>query len=166
MTTVDTIFDLFTISIAAEKAAMNFYRWAVSSFSSVPEVSRFWEGMMRDEALHMKELEEIRSMLSDEQLNRPADQSLAEKAKNALDRFAKLDLNAVVTLDDLYEIAYQLEYSEVNSVSVALLSKYVPLEIKSQFVLSTVREHVSKLEYFSKAIANPEHRRSILARHP
>lgn len=162
----DTVADLFTIVAAAERAAMNFYKGLARSFSYVPRVSIFWEDMMRDEAFHIQELMDIRNMLTDEQLFEPADRSIINTAKNELERLAeKFDLKAVVTLDDAYEIAYELEYSEVNMVFRAIVSKFVLSEIRSKFVLSQIREHVSKLEYFSKSIANPENRRNTLARH-
>ncbi len=165
MTQADTIFDLFTIAIAAERAAKNFYKGLARSFSYVPPVSLFWEDMMRDEAFHIQELIDIRNMLSDEQLFEPADQSLINKAKNEQKRFAeKFDLKAVVTLDDAYEIAYELEYSEVNMVFRAMVGKFVSSKDRSKFVLSQVRDHVSRLEDFSKTIANAEKRRDILAR--
>jgi rubrerythrin len=162
----DTIADLFTIAAAAERAAMNFYKGLARSFSYVPQVSLFWEDMMRDEAFHIQELMDIRNMLTDEQLFEPADRSIIIKEKNELERLAeKFDLKAVVTLDDAYEIAYELEYSEVNMVFRAMVSKFVSSETRSKFVLSQVRDHVAKLEDFSKSIANLENRRNILARH-
>ena len=166
MTQVDTIFELFSTAIAAERAAMNFYKGLARSFSHVPQVSLFWEDIMRDEAFHIQELMDIRNALPDEQLFEPADHALVSKAKNELKRFAeKFDLTAVVTLEDAYEIAYELEYSEVNMVFRAMVSKFVSSEDRSKFVLSQVRDHVSRLEDFSKSIVNPENRRDILARH-
>src|SRR5271169_2137863 len=126
---------------------MNFYEGLARSFSFVPPVSLFWEDMMRDEVFHMQELTDIRNTLSDEQLFELADQSIINGAQNELKRFAeKLDLKGVVTLDDAYEIAYELEYSEVNTVFRAIISKFVSSESKSKFVLSQIREHVQNLK--------------------
>lgn len=166
MKPVDTISDLFTLAIAAEKASMNFYEELAISFLHLPDAAHFWEDLSRDEAHHMQELIDIRNTLSDAQLHEPADPSLVETIQNELKRFAeKSDLSAVITLDDVYEIAYELEYSEVNAVFQALISKYVPSGTRTGFVLSHIREHVSKLEEFSKRIADAETRRTILARH-
>ncbi len=166
MTPADTLSDLFTLAIAAEDAALAFYRELARSFSSVPEVSRFWEDMMRDEAFHIQELTDIRNRLSDQQLREPADPSIMKKAKDGLQRFGeKLDLKNVTTLDDAYEIACELEYSEINVVVQAMITKLVPFAVKSDFILSQIREHVSKLDDFSKSISDPERRTAILARH-
>ncbi len=164
MKPVDTILDLFVLAIAAEKAAMNFYKGLARSFSHLPEAAHFWEDLSRDEALHMQELIEIRNTLSENQLGETADPWLVEKAQNELKRFTeKFDLKAVVTLDDAYDIAYELEYSEVNEVFQALVNRYVSSDTRTSFVLSHIREHVSKLEDFSKRIADAETRRTILA---
>ncbi len=122
--------------------------------------------MMRDEASHVQQLMEIRNTLSDEQLFEPADRSIVSKAKHELERFEeKFDIKNIATLDDAYEIAYELEYSEVNMVFRAIVSQFVSSAARAKFVLSQVREHVSKLEEFSKSMAAAENRRIILARH-
>lgn len=166
MSPLDTTSDLFALAIAAEKAAMTFYQGLALSFLKLPEAAQFWEDLSRDEALHMQQLIEIRDTLSEIQLGETADPSLVETAQNELKRFAeKFDLKAVITLDDAYDIAYELEYSEVNEVFQALVSRYVSSDTRTCFVLSHIREHVSKLEDFSKRIADAETRRTILARH-
>jgi rubrerythrin len=165
MKNIDRTSDLFTIAIAAENAAMHFYRGLSRLFSHVPEVSLFWQGMMNDEALHAQALKDIRNRMTAEQLNLPADRSLISKARRELQEFAgKCDLAAVGTLDDAYEIAYDLEYSEVNAVFQAIIGESVPSDVRLKFV-TQIREHVSKLEDFSKTIVNAERMKTITAGH-
>jgi rubrerythrin len=166
MTLTDTVSDLFALATAAEKAAMDFYSELWRMFSHVPQVGLFWEDMMRDEALHARELQEIRNTLTDERLSRPADPSVVAKARSELERFSrKLALTPVETLDDAYEIAYELESSEINAVLQAIISEFVSSEVRTNFVLSLIREHVSKLEDFSKSVVGADERRNILAMH-
>jgi hypothetical protein len=120
---------------------------------------------MNDEALHAKALQDIRDTLAAEQLDLPADRSLILKARRELQDFAvKCDFAAIRTLDDAYEIAYDLEYSEVNAVFQAIIGESVPSDVRLKFV-TQIREHVSKLEDFSKTIADAERMRTITAVH-
>jgi len=162
----DTISELFTLAIEAEKAAMNFYSDLSLIFSHVPQVGLFWEKMAKDEVIHARELEDIRSMLTYQQLTMPSNSSLITKARRELGRFsAKFDIKSIKTLDDAYDIAYELEYSEVNTVFQAIVSEFVSSDIRSKFVLSLLREHVSRLEDFSRTGFNPDNRENIRARH-
>jgi rubrerythrin len=166
MTRNDTMAELFALAISAEEAAMNFYSELSLIFSHVTPASLFWEKMTRDEVLHLRELEYIRDAFTDQQLTSPPDRSLITKARKELDRFsAKFDTKAIKTLDDAFEIAYELEYSEVNTVFQAIVSEFVSSGVRSQFVLSLLGEHVSRLEDFSRAGFDSDIRKNILARH-
>ncbi|HYA31764.1 MAG TPA: hypothetical protein VED67_03320 [Thermodesulfovibrionales bacterium] len=158
--------DLFAGAIAAENAAKDFYKSLSLIFSHVPEASLIWERMMKDEDFHSRELQAIRNTLSDEQLSKPLDQSIADKVSAEMNNLpAKVALNKVKTLNDALDLAYELEYSEVNAVFQVIIREFVSSESRAKFVLSLVREHVSRLEEFSRMIPSTEERRKLLAVH-
>ncbi len=158
--------DLFARAIAAEKAARDFYKGLSQLFSHVPEARLIWDKMMRDEDYHASELQKIRNSLTDEQLNKPADRSLCDKLTEEAESFsAEFALEKVRTLDDAIDLAYELEYSEVNTVFQAIIREFVSSETRTNFVLSLVKEHVSRLEEFSRIIPSPEGRSRLCAVH-
>jgi rubrerythrin len=165
MKKTERISDLFALAITAENAAMNFYRGLSLIFSHVSPASLFWEDMMNDEALHARELRNIRERLTEDQLNMPADRTLIMKAEKELEVFSgKFNLSAISTLDDAYEIAYDLEYSEVNAVFQAIVGEFVSAEVRLRYV-TQVREHVAKIEDFPKTVVDLERMRKIPADH-
>lgn len=167
MSSGKTVSDLFDLACQAERAAADFYYRLSNLFSHVPEVRKFWKMMMQDEFIHAAELTAIRNGMTELQLERPADQATMDKLVEEVSRFApKFDLKDVETLDDAYEIAYDLEYSEVNTVFKAIVSEYVSSEDRIRFVLAQNGEHVSRLEAFSKSIADPAERCAIRALNP
>ncbi len=162
----DTISDLFDAAIAAEEAAAFFYKGLFRIFSHVGPVGLFWKEMMMDEVMHARELQDIKKTLTGEQLNSPAKQALIDRARAELKRFSgKFNIPSIKTLDDAYEIAYELEYSEVNKVFLAILSEFVSDDTREKFVLDMVNMHVSRLDAFSKTISDPDSRKKIFALH-
>lgn len=164
---VRTVSDLFDLACQTERAAAEFYRGLSGLFSYLPEVRKFWETMMKDELSHARQLTEIRNLLTGQQLKSPADPAVMDKLAEEVSTFSpKFDLNEIESLDDAYEIAYDLEYSEVNAVFKAIVSEYVPSGERVRFVLQQNMEHVSRLEAFSKSVAGPDERQSIMAVRP
>lgn len=166
MKRIDTTYDLFAQAIAAEKDAKDFYEGLSQIFSHIPEVSLVWKRMRDDEDLHARELQDIRNGLDAEQLNSPADRSLAGKASTEIRKFSgKSALNRIGTLDDALDLAYELEYSEINTVFQAIVKEFVSSEARMKFVLSLIGEHVSRLEEFSRIIPDEEGRRKVSTLH-
>ena len=161
-----TLADLFVLACATERAAAHFYEGLAHLFRDHPEISAFWTMMMKDEFAHERQLTEIKGGLSADRLRKPAERDLVEQLEKEVSRFMpKFDLAAIETLDDAYEVAYELEYSEVNSVYKAIVNKYVSAGDRLTFVLAQNLEHVSRLETFSKSVADETRRFSILPHH-
>ncbi len=66
------------------------------------------------------------------------------------------DLQNVKNLDDAYDAAYNLEFSEINSKVKSLLRKFMKSEEMINFILSVLEHHVSKLEEFSISFGDEE----------
>ena len=144
----ETIEQLFELSMAAEKTAGDFYAGLARKFSHLPEVSEFWKEMARDEERHIMGLEAIRDSLTSGQLFVPADQAVLGAVKNALKFSVKEMLASVRNLDDAYELAHDLENSEVNTVFEFLSTEFRPSRERKEFVRSQVKGHIIKLLSF------------------
>ena len=157
---------LFELAIGAEKAAMDFYLGLLKKFSFLPEVSDFWNGMLKDKIGHAQELENIRDSLRPSQLSLPADPSLLRKAQK-VSRFSVRDrLNSFPTLDDAYELAHEFEHAEVNTVFACLMNEFVSDEKKKKCALSELQSHLAKLMDFSQTFGNVEWRKNIVLCEP
>ena len=65
----------------------------------------------------------------------------------------------VLTLDDAYDLAHQLEMSEVNTVFKILVNNNLPDEEGHKFIVSDVTEHIEKLMRFGKEYTQSQRRR-------
>ena len=151
MSETDTIKDLLLLAISAEESARAFYAELSGMFKHMPDISVRWRELMEDEALHKSRLEKIFRQLTEDELSAPAPDIL-KKLKITLQGYSLEDkLNSVETLDDAYDIAYWLEYSEVNTAFEVILSRFVPSETRKDFVMDLISEHVAKLHGFGDA---------------
>ncbi|MDA8432316.1 MAG: hypothetical protein M0Z60_05055 [Nitrospiraceae bacterium] len=157
--------DVFALAVAAEAGAGLLYSEFRRIFSHVPEAAGFWREMEADERLHENVLREMYDMLSEEEKNAAVDMPLFEEAKIYIGGISvRKILDATFSLDDAYEAAYALEYSEVNAVMQFIVSEIVPQYERHDFILSNLKDHVARLETFSHTLCNEECRRSIMAR--
>jgi rubrerythrin len=136
-----TVGALFATAIAFEKKAEEFYRELAKKFSAHPAVSSFWRGMMEDEMNHSRTLQEMRDSLTPEQLKSPGDDSATIQDEELASVSAIYDLAKVKNLDEACEMAGDIE---------------------SDFMISVLENHVSKLREFSESF-DSEKKRSISA---
>jgi len=165
MQKTNTVSDIFRIAISLEKKAESFYLGLSNKFSDHPEVSEFWKDMMKDEILHARSLQKSLDSLTEEQCRIPVDAASTNYSDDELQRYLSLcDLQKVKTLDDAYDAAYNLEFSEINSKVKSLLKKFMKSDEMIHFILSVLEHHVSKLEEFSKSFGDEEARKRVLAK--
>ena len=151
MNKASTVKDLLLLAISAEESARAFYAELSRRFGHMPDVSARWKELMNDEALHRNSLEKIFDQLSVEELNSPAPDIL-QKLRESLHGHSLEDkLDSVETLDDAYDIAYWLEYSEVNTAFEVILSSFVTSEERQGFVIDLINDHVARLQGFGDA---------------
>jgi rubrerythrin len=164
MTQNCTVSDLFDLAITAEKEVARFYGQLSGVFRNHPPAVACWTRMASDEQAHVRELEGRLRSLSRAEMSQEADIELYEAArKNLSHLIGLLGMRTVRTLEDAYEIAYDLEYSEVNVVFQALLSRYGSVASNVDFVLSLIREHVGCLEQLAKECGGIGQMRDILS---
>lgn len=157
--TEETVDTLFSLAIAAETAARDFYHGLVRKFAHAPRAARVWQEMLAGEEEHIHLLEQIRSTLPSERLQASADADVIRKIHSALKFSPQRTLQKIHTLDDAYEVAYELEHSEVNSVVEFIVNEYVEPGLRLQMVNHYLTAHIKRLQ----ALGGANWRRSIRA---
>jgi rubrerythrin len=152
---------IFDRAIEIENKAANIYREFSQLFSHIPEISVFWKRLTKDEKQHADILQDVRRSLSREQLLSPCDKEISEKVPG-IQRFLSKDLTASIkNLDDAYELAHELEYSEVNDIFQFLAAEFAQYETRKQFVVSEITRHQQKLMDFGRNFGDRNRRREI-----
>jgi rubrerythrin len=154
-----TIQVLFELAINWETQARDLYADFANLFSHEPMVSAFWIQLSKDESGHIDVLKDILNTISTEK-------RLMEVGKEQWTSVARVEglikeasTRKVLTLDDAYELAHQLEMSEVNTLFKILANDYLPDEEGHKFILSDVKEHIVRLMKFGKEYTQSQKRR-------
>ena len=124
-----------------EKTAALFYHQLAFRFAHLPEVAAFFTSMEKEEGEHERAVNSLYASLSPSELNEAPPKELCESVltvSRLIEHILSVD---VKNLDDAYELAHQLEFSEVNSVLKLLLTHIMPRNKKSSFKLDTVDDH-------------------------
>ena len=158
-----TVAGLFDLAIAAEKAAAYFYQGHSEAFRGEPAVAACWKGLMSDELLHKEQLSRVFAALPQTVRSADAEPGQYERAAENLRRFGPmLNVRNVQNLEEAYDIAYELEYSEVNLIFHALLGDYTPQPSDPDFALRLIRDHAGRLEELLRTSGGPERMRGVL----
>jgi rubrerythrin len=154
---------LLELAINWETQAHDLFLDFANLFSHEPKVNEFWIQLSKDESMHIGVLTDILN-------NIPTEKRLMEVGTeqwNSVTQVEELIKEAstkkVLTLDDAYELAQQLETSEVNALFKMLVIDYLPDEEVHKIIVSEVREHIEKLMRFGKEYTQL-HRRLVKAR--
>ena len=157
-----TIASLFNRAIAIEYTVCSIYKNFSKLFSHAPEISAFWEQMTDDEKIHAKTLKEILNSLTEEQLAEPPDKKIYDQI-NQIEIFFKKDIiNGIKNLDDAYELAHEIEHSEINSIFQFLTIGHIHSEKRKMMISSEIINHQQKLSHFSKIFGDKTWRERIM----
>jgi len=157
----ETIEHLFDYSIEIEYKAAHIYEAFSKLFSHVPGLTVFWLGLFEDEIRHATILQEIRKILAPEKLLSRIDKKIWDDVVGIQRKLSKDLISAINTLDDAYELAHDLEFSEVNGVFQFLAGECVPPDKRKQFVRSEIQKHLKKLLDFSRNFGGKDWRKGI-----
>jgi rubrerythrin len=164
MTKSMTLSHLFEYGIAAENASRDFYLGLAQKFSSRPDISSFWKIMADEEICHARTLEKARNSLSSDKLNASIDPSM-EKKGQALCKLSILDINlldSIRNLEDAYQLAHELESSDINIVFSFLKLKLIPDGEKDHLSTMSIEHHIQKLVDFPKIFGDAQIRKGIV----
>lgn len=156
----DTVETLFALAIQAEQSARDFYAGLLHLFSHAPRAAAVWQKMQKDEEEHIRFLEDVRACLTPDQLQAPADPDMMRKLRECL-RFSPQDaLQGIRDLEDAYQYAHDLEYSEVNTVLEFIINEYhLDPTVRVRLVDHYLQMHLKRL----LALEGPAWRQSIQA---
>lgn len=163
MSKVDSVEALLELAITAEQKNKELYSGLAKMFSPEHSIANFWRGMALEEVQHAQELENIRNSLAPNQLSAPADSSTLEKAKKAVAFSVIESLNSIETLDDAYEMAHDLERSEVNTVFAFIMCKFIPSVKQKEFIMWQLEHHTQKIVKFPEIYGDSSLRKKIMA---
>jgi len=153
--------ELVDTAIAAEDAVRKVYLGFTHKFISRPDISDFWQTMADDESDHGRILSQMRKYVSAEELARPIDARLAEKAEQLRSLDIHKLVNSVSNLDDAYQVAYDLESSEVNTVFNFLTIRFLSTDESYDIITATIDHHLLRLADFTRAFGDAEHCKEI-----
>lgn len=157
----DTIESIFEQAIEIEYHAAVLYKRFSELFSHISEINAFWQELTEDEIHHANSLRDICNSLNRQQRLSPCDKEISETVAK-IQRMLSEDLTSPIkNLDDAYELAHQLESSEVNALFKFLSIKFVPDEDREQFVVSEITQHHQKLLNFSSDFGDRNWRKGI-----
>jgi len=139
-----TVDQLFDEAIAFERKAAETYVELSRLFSHYPEVSAVWNNMRDDELFHADVLENLRTELSHKHLSSAVEQAVWKKVISVNQLLGGDLIGPIRNLRDAYELAHQLEASEVNAIFQFLI-EVMPNPERKRFVLSMLKQHLERL---------------------
>ena len=157
----DTIEGIFERAIGFENKAASVYKEFSRLFSHNQEISSFWQELAKDEIQHAETLHNIRKSLTSEELLSPCDKEMSIKADITQTMLNEVSIASIMNLDDAYELAHELEFSEVNSIFLLLTSEFIHSQEQEQFIFSEITEHQQKLVDFTHNFGDRDWRKGI-----
>jgi rubrerythrin len=160
----DSIQALFEYAIAAENYAEHIYRRFVQMFAVEPKVAAFWQRYAAEERGHASWLEKLLGDLPIEAQQSPANAQMLEAARHMVKVPLDEALVRIQTLDDAYQLAHELENSEMNTVFGFIMTTFARDAQTAQFVRKQLSEHVARLlNHFPDPFASALNRQSVQA---
>jgi rubrerythrin len=157
----NTIERLFELQIGIEYKAADIYKRFSQLFSHTPGLSAFWDGLYGDEIQHAVMLQDVRKSLPPEQLLSYTSKEMWGSVMTIQQMLSKDLLGSVNTLNDAYELAHELEFSEVNAIFKFLTSNLVPSDKQEDVIDLVIKQHQQKLIDFSRNFGDREWRKAI-----
>jgi hypothetical protein len=137
---------IFERAIETKKRVGQIYRQFARLFSHIPEVEDFWRRMNINQTTHADWLKETKEALSEEQILSLPEVELVLKIHSIKNLFDKHSKKEIGTLHDAYEVAHELEFSEVNELLKILTSKFISSEKKKKFILAEIDDHRKQIK--------------------
>lgn len=157
-----TIAHLVDLAIQSERIAETLYRRMGVRFHNHPEVENFWRRYAAEEDGHARWLEKLRERAASEKMIQPADPGILEDARRAISISVDSLVWSIRTLQDAFEIANELEHSEMNAVFEFLISYFTEDSETQTFLRAQLSEHVGRLMIeFPRSVGTGTFRRTI-----
>ncbi len=155
---------LFEYAIAAEYYARELYHGFGHLFAADPRVAEFWQRYAAEEMGHAAWLERVLKKLPPETSDAPADAEKLETAGHMIKVPLEHALAKVDTLEDAYQLAHELESSELNTMFEFLLLTFADDPQATQIVRDQLSVHIARLtKEFPEPYTGVSSRRSFRA---
>lgn len=161
----DTIGTIFERAIGFEYKAAGVYKGFSGLFLHFQEISSFWQDLAEDETRHAERLQNICKSLTSEQLLSPCDNEMSRKVDITQRMVAEVSIPSIKNLDDAYELAHELEFSEANTIFKLMINEFIHSQKSKQFIISQLSEHQQKLVEFTNNFGDRYWRKEIIVNH-
>lgn len=141
-----TVSDLIGLAIQVENTCRALYEGLEKKFAHTPEIASYWHGFAREEAGHARWLEDLRAKSSAAQLEKKADVETLQRAQQALEFSSAQSAKNIHNLEDAYQIANELENSEVNTIFEFLITNYAGDPGTIAFLRTQLNTHTANLQ--------------------
>ena len=137
---------LFEYAIAAEHYARELYREFERLFTAEPRVAAFWQRYATEETGHATWLEQAAEEdCRRRHTTRPPTPPNWNAARHVIKVPLATALAEVETLEDAYQLAHELESSEINTIFEFLLFTFADDPQATQYARDQLSEHVARL---------------------
>lgn len=136
---------LLEIAIQAERQTEQFYLGLAQMFSRHEEVASFWRTYAAEENGHARWIENLRDRTEPARLSAAADPDILEKAERSISVWPEERLAEIKNLQAAFEMANELESSEINTVFDFLIGYFSAEESTKEFLHAQLRQHIQRL---------------------
>jgi len=143
-----TLEELFERAIRIENQVGSIYRELERRFSHHQESVALWKALAADENMHAKVLAKVLGDAPSEKLACQAPADAWAAVTQILNLLSRDLLSSIQNLKDAYELAHELEHSEVNAVFEFLALDVVPGNVEREFVRTHIAAHQKRLTDF------------------
>jgi rubrerythrin len=152
---------IFDSAISFECKAAEVYEEFSKLFAHIQEISSFWREFVKDEIQHADTLQNICNSLTSEEFLSPCNEEISRKIDITHRMLNEVSIASIVNLDDAYELAHELEFSEVNAIFTLLTTKFFSSEECQEFIVSQITKHQQKLIDFTRNFGDRDWRKEI-----
>lgn len=145
MVTDITIGEVLQKAISYEETSKHFYLELARKFSENEGAKEIFLEMSRDESMHKSELEGISAQLSETELQAKADESLIGMMESIDKIQMRTNLDKIQTIREAYEIAHEMEFTEINNLFLYLRLELIPEETRKEIIKSDITKHTKKI---------------------
>lgn len=143
-----TLKELFEHAIQLELQAGRIYRELADRFAHHQQAATLWQALAADEDAHAEMLTQALESVPADKLANQAPAAVWAKVAEILRLMSRKPQRTITNLADAYELAHQLEHSEINAVFEFLSVDVVPGKIEREFVRTQVIVHQQRLTEF------------------
>ena len=139
---------IFERAIETKRKVGQMYLKFAELFSHVPEIEDFWKNMNLNQMAHADWLKEIKESLTEEQILSLPEVEMVLKTHSIRKLFDKHLNKEIDNLHDAYQVAHEIESSEVNDLFEILSSEFIPSGEKKSLILDSIDQYRKQIKSF------------------